>query len=54
MKCPSCGSENIAPITDITGVCLNLYCDTYLFKTKPASFKSQKGPKTKEATPDGK
>jgi hypothetical protein len=52
MKCPSCGSENIAPITDTTGVCLNLYCETYFFKIKPAPDKSRKGPETKETTPN--
>lgn len=50
MKCPSCGSENVSSITDTTGICLNLYCETYLFKIKPASPKSQKGPKTKGDT----
>jgi len=54
MKCPSCGSENIIRLALDAYICLNLYCKTYLFKIKPASPKSQKGPKTKEATPDGK
>jgi len=54
MKCPSCGSENVSSITDTTGICLNLYCETYLFKTKSASPKSQKGPKTKGENTDAR
>jgi len=52
MKCPSCGSET-ASLFD-TGVCLNLDCETYLFKIKPASSKSQKGPKTKGENTDAR
>jgi hypothetical protein len=35
MKCPDCHGENISSITDNTGICLNVYCNTYLFTAKP-------------------
>jgi hypothetical protein len=54
MKCPSCGSENIIHLAIDAYICLNLYCKTYLFKIKPASPKSQKGPKTKGEITDAR
>jgi len=32
MKCPDCGSENIHSLTDETGICMNIHCNTYLFR----------------------
>lgn len=51
MKCPDCQGKNISSITDNTGICLNVYCNTYLFTVKsekedPVS-KSGNLPKTK-------